>query len=71
LVDQASEGQEGDLLQRHLHLLVDERSWLGVTARTSPILARYAGVTERLTVSPMASWKPSLAPSRNRKGWFA
>ena len=27
-----------------------------------------AGVTDRLTVSPMASWKPSCAPASNMKG---
>ena len=33
-----------------------------------PILTRYSGVTESAMVSPTASWKPSLALSRNEGG---
>ena len=35
---------------------------------SSPIFTRYSGVTESAMVSPTASWKPSLALSRNRYG---
>jgi len=34
-----------------------------------PIVFRYLGVTDSARVSPSASWKPSLAPSRNSGGW--
>ena len=35
-----------------------------------PIFTRYSGVTDSATVSPIASWKPSLALSRNSGGRF-
>ncbi len=34
----------------------------------SPSFTRYSGVTESAIVSPTASWKPSLALSRKKKG---
>ena len=42
---------------------------LGFTGGTSPISARYAGVIDRLTVSPTASWNPSCAPVWKMNGW--
>ena len=38
------------------------------SASMSPICLRYAGVTDSAMVSPIASWKPSLALSRKRNG---
>ncbi len=38
------------------------------TCSIRPIFSRYSGVTESAMVSPMASWKPSLALSRKRNG---
>ena len=35
---------------------------------SSPIFTRYSGVTDSAIVSPIASWKPSFALSRNRTG---
>ena len=34
----------------------------------NPSFTRYSGVTDSAMVSPIASWNPSLALSRNRKG---
>ncbi len=36
-----------------------------------PSLTRYSGVTESAIVSPIASWKPSLALSRKRIGCWS
>ena len=40
----------------------------GGVLSSSPIFCRYSGVTESAMVSPIASWKPSFALSRNRNG---
>ena len=60
-------GQERDLVER----LCSSRpmSFDGVGLRVEEAdCFRYAGVTDSAIVSPMASWKPSLALSRKRKG---
>ncbi len=44
--------------------------WLFSTLSRRPMLCRCLGVdTDRASTSPMASWKPGLAPSRKETGW--